>query len=260
LHRFRGRPSPAIVISLIALFVALGGTGYAAIKLPKNSVGSKQIKKNAVTAAKVKKNAVTGAKVKDDSLTGADVLEAALAKVPSAASADSAASATKAGSADKAATADTATNVAAGENWHEVGTAGEPAFGTGCSNYETSLTPGGPNVVNTLAFAKDKLGYVHLKGVFTCDNTASGTVFNLPAGYRPAAGKLGVFYPGCLSGCDETDSPGGDTSSDESTQLLILGSSFGDIAPGLEENGLVLNNSGPDTIITLDGLTYKAES
>jgi hypothetical protein len=48
------RPSPAIVISCLALFVALGGTSYAAIKLPKNSVGGKQIKKNAVTSAKVK--------------------------------------------------------------------------------------------------------------------------------------------------------------------------------------------------------------
>ena len=34
-------PSPALVISLIALFVALGGTSYAAINaLPKNSVGT----------------------------------------------------------------------------------------------------------------------------------------------------------------------------------------------------------------------------
>jgi hypothetical protein len=48
------RPSPALVIAVIALFVALGGTGYAAIALPKNSVGKKQIKKNAVTSKKVK--------------------------------------------------------------------------------------------------------------------------------------------------------------------------------------------------------------
>jgi len=38
----------------MALFVALGGASYAAIKIPKNSVGSAQIKKNAVTSAKVK--------------------------------------------------------------------------------------------------------------------------------------------------------------------------------------------------------------
>jgi hypothetical protein len=38
------RPSPAVVLSLVALFVALGGTSYAATKLlPKNSVGSAQV-------------------------------------------------------------------------------------------------------------------------------------------------------------------------------------------------------------------------
>src|SRR3954462_5091013 len=47
------RPSPAMVVALVALFVAMGGVGYAAFKLPKNSVGSKQIKKNAVNSSKV---------------------------------------------------------------------------------------------------------------------------------------------------------------------------------------------------------------
>lgn len=46
-------PSPALVISLIALFVALGGTTYAAVNLPANSVGTAQLKNNAVTAAKI---------------------------------------------------------------------------------------------------------------------------------------------------------------------------------------------------------------
>jgi len=50
----RARLTYANVIASIALFVALGGTGYAAIKLPKNSVGAKQLKKNAVTTSKVK--------------------------------------------------------------------------------------------------------------------------------------------------------------------------------------------------------------
>src|ERR1041384_6137149 len=47
------RPSPAFVISVTALFVALGGTTYAATSLPANSVGAKQLKKNAVTSAKI---------------------------------------------------------------------------------------------------------------------------------------------------------------------------------------------------------------
>jgi hypothetical protein len=47
-------PSPSLVISLVALGIALGGTGYAATQLPKNSVGTAQIKNSAVTGAKVK--------------------------------------------------------------------------------------------------------------------------------------------------------------------------------------------------------------
>jgi hypothetical protein len=41
-------------MSLIAVFVALGGTTYAAVTLPRNSVGAKQIKANAVRTGEVK--------------------------------------------------------------------------------------------------------------------------------------------------------------------------------------------------------------
>ena len=54
LNRFRSRPSFASVVSVMALFVALGGTSYAAVKLPKNSVGSSQIKTNGVGSSDVK--------------------------------------------------------------------------------------------------------------------------------------------------------------------------------------------------------------
>lgn len=40
-------------IALLALFIALGGTSYAALSLPANSVGTRQIKKHAVTASKL---------------------------------------------------------------------------------------------------------------------------------------------------------------------------------------------------------------
>jgi hypothetical protein len=98
------RPSPALVIALFALFIALGGTGYAALHLPKNSVGSRQIKNNAVTSSKIKNNAVTGSKVKDHSLTGSDINLGRLGTVPSATNA------TNATNASHATTADTATN------------------------------------------------------------------------------------------------------------------------------------------------------
>ena len=44
--------SYANVVSTLALVVALGGGAYAAVELPKNSVGTKQIKKKAVTLAR----------------------------------------------------------------------------------------------------------------------------------------------------------------------------------------------------------------
>jgi hypothetical protein len=98
----RHRPSPAMVIALLALFIAMAGTGYAATQLPANSVGSKQLKKNAVVRVKIKNNAVNGAKVLDGSLIGADIKESSLAKVPSATLADTATRATNATTATNA--------------------------------------------------------------------------------------------------------------------------------------------------------------
>lgn len=43
----------ANVLALLALFIALGGTSYAAFTLPKNSVGTRQIKPRAVTLSKI---------------------------------------------------------------------------------------------------------------------------------------------------------------------------------------------------------------
>ena len=58
LQGMRSRLTSAHVIALIALFVALGGTGYAAVKLPKNSVGARQIKTGGVGSSEVKNGAL----------------------------------------------------------------------------------------------------------------------------------------------------------------------------------------------------------
>lgn len=55
MDRFKDQITPALIVSLLALFVAIGGGAYAA--LGKNSVGPRQLKKNAVTTKKIKKNA-----------------------------------------------------------------------------------------------------------------------------------------------------------------------------------------------------------
>lgn len=55
---FRRRPSPAIVISVTALFLSLGGVGYAASQLPRNSVGNAQLQNDAVSYKKIRPNSV----------------------------------------------------------------------------------------------------------------------------------------------------------------------------------------------------------
>jgi hypothetical protein len=71
----RHRPSPAMVIACAALLIALTGTSIAAVEasVPKNSVGSAQLKNNAVTAAKIASNAVTSAKIASNAVTSAKI-------------------------------------------------------------------------------------------------------------------------------------------------------------------------------------------
>jgi len=57
------RASAANILSLLALFTAIGGTAFAATALPRNSVGTQQLQSGAVT----------GGKVKDRSLLIADI-------------------------------------------------------------------------------------------------------------------------------------------------------------------------------------------
>jgi hypothetical protein len=85
----RPRLSFANVVSVLALFVALGGSAYA-FHLGKNSVGSKQLKLNAVTTSKIKEEAVTGTKIAKGTITGTQINLSALGNVPSATTAGNA--------------------------------------------------------------------------------------------------------------------------------------------------------------------------
>ena len=70
------KPSPALVISLLALSVALGGTAYAGITISKNSVGTNQLKNGAVTTKKIKNGNVTASKINTTGLTVPNALHA----------------------------------------------------------------------------------------------------------------------------------------------------------------------------------------
>jgi hypothetical protein len=78
------RPSPAMVVAVIAVVIALTGTAVGAVALGKNTVGSRQLKAKSVTTGKLANNAVNGAKVANGSLTGADINVGALGTVPTA--------------------------------------------------------------------------------------------------------------------------------------------------------------------------------
>jgi hypothetical protein len=259
----RRRVTFANVMATIAVFCALGGGAYAAVALPKNSVGSKQLKKNAVTNAKIGKNAVTGAKVKDGSLTGSDINLATLPKVGSAtnadnaghaANADNATNATNAANATNATNAThatTADNIAPPEDWHEIGASGQPGFVGGTTNYG-ALTPN--TNAETAGFFKDKEGIVHLKGLVKTANSGpnSGLLFYLPEGYRPGSKKL--LLENAL--CTTYSGGSGSCGSGNTQQMLIIGAGS-DLGGGtIPTDGLIAGSTG--VAISLDGITFRA--
>jgi hypothetical protein len=58
------------LVAYTALFVALGGTSYAAVNLPAGSVGTTQLRNGAVTSKKLANGSITGAKLDARTLGG----------------------------------------------------------------------------------------------------------------------------------------------------------------------------------------------
>jgi hypothetical protein len=160
----RLRPSPAMVVAMLSLIVALGGVGYAA-SLPRNSVGKSQLKSRAVTSAKLANNAVTRSKIRNDavngdkvaadSLTGADILESSLGTVPSATNATNATNAANATNATHAANASTLDGIGSGGFVHVKTRVFEAASILSVANYADDATllqvsdlPGGQYVIS----------------------------------------------------------------------------------------------------------------
>ena len=92
--RLRSHITYANVVASLALFLALGGVGYAAA-----TIGSGQIKNNSVRSKDIRNKTVVGKDVKDNALGSAQVKESRLGKVPAAQAADTAASADRGGQA-----------------------------------------------------------------------------------------------------------------------------------------------------------------
>jgi hypothetical protein len=78
LRRLRARLTYANVTATLALFLALGGSAYAIVKLPKNSVGSKQIKAGGVKTPELAKAAVKGTKIATGAVDGSKIAAGAV--------------------------------------------------------------------------------------------------------------------------------------------------------------------------------------
>lgn len=109
MNRFlTSRPSPALAVAMLALFLSLGGVSYG---VATGSIDSREIKNETVRGKDIKRNAITAREIRRRSLDGTDVrinrvggnavkeevLESGkIGKVPSAAAADTATNAANA--------------------------------------------------------------------------------------------------------------------------------------------------------------------
>ena len=210
--------SYANVMSTLAVFLALGGGGFAiATAVKKNSVGSKQVKNEALTNKDLKNGVAVGTEeVADESLGAADLGpgsvgagEIAPGAVGAGAIAGGAIGAGEiadgaVGSAEVADGSLQAGDLAAPEPLRVVGSEGQPTFGNGgdgdCGWVDNN---GGAGLGGMpVTFFKDRDGVVHLSGQAAAANGPGGDgacdtsggndellndfrIFTLPPGYRP---------------------------------------------------------------------------
>jgi len=176
------RPSPALVIACVALFVSLGGVSYGfatgsidgrEIKngtirngdIRNGTIATKDLRNNEVRGADIRNSTIGGRDVAFNTLGGNDIKESTLTKVPDADNLDGVDSSLFVRKEAPAFTPLTLTGGAAA-------VAGEAGPG----------------------FDVDGSGYVHLQGTFT--PAGAGVAFTLPAGFRPAATARFVIRDG----------------------------------------------------------------
>lgn len=67
-----------MAVALLALTIALGGTGYAATQLPAKSVGQKQLRNGSVGNLQIRDAAVTAGKLHTGAVTGRTALDGSI--------------------------------------------------------------------------------------------------------------------------------------------------------------------------------------
>jgi hypothetical protein len=111
------RPSPAMIVALVALFVSLSGVSYGvatgfidsreiknnevrSIDIRNNEIRTKDLRNNEIRGIDIRNSTIQGRDIGVNTITGVDIKEDTLQQVPSALLADSATKADSAGSLD----------------------------------------------------------------------------------------------------------------------------------------------------------------
>jgi hypothetical protein len=200
-ERFRTTISYANVMATLAVFVALGGTGYAMTQTDGTTIVLRSI---------------PGDRLKRDTVTGREIRESKLGVVPKAKSAESATSADKANTAgtattaDSAKTADTAKTADSVKSAESAKTADSATRADSAERADSadSVNAGGPFAeaatqgnwgyagINTShpSYYKDALGFVHLRGGLSRSSGTDQIAIVLPGGFRPGAEKYFAVY------------------------------------------------------------------
>ena len=145
--------SPSMIVATVALFVALGGTSYAALVITGANISNGTIRSIDIANGA---HGVQGRDVKDRSLTLSDISPAARVKLKGA-----------------------------------KGDPGAPGAGlTPVTFTPPTLQNGWATVALTVpGFGKDDAGFVHLRGQIS-SGTLGTAAFQLPAGQRPTQTSL----------------------------------------------------------------------
>jgi len=100
---FSRRPTPALGVAVLALFISLGGVSYGVAtgsidgrEIRNNTVRTQDLRNNDIRGKDVRTGTLGGSDVQNDALRGLDINESSLGKVPSAVAADRATSASTA--------------------------------------------------------------------------------------------------------------------------------------------------------------------
>ena len=173
----------ANLISVVALFVALGG-GAVALE-GKNSVDSGDVKNDTLKSVDIKNDALKGVDVKDESLRDVDIK-------PESIGGDRIANGSV-GSGEIADGSVAAADLAEPEPFLTVTTFGNGGDNDCIWDHPTDAALG------PVSYYKDPMGIVHLAGVVEgthgpegdglCDEPADGRALVLPPGYRPATAE-----------------------------------------------------------------------